>query len=135
MDSNLPPGCNEKNLPGCSDNDARLERLIEEADNIDGYREWIVQDKVTHDFEDWVYEHFWNALKEDFLKLLHPDQAKVAEDGELDGLNVKWSSFLWLILPKERMDILIQAFIEGNRDSYNQWVIDNAPEQDYEEND
>ena len=133
MSDNYPPGVTESMLPGNSDNDARLERLLEEADNMDGYQYWISQDKVTHDFEDWVYEHFWNALKEDFLKLLHPNQAKLAEDGELDGLNVQWSSFLWMVLPKKRMDILIQAFVEGNRDTYDQWVIDNAPEQDHEE--
>ena len=132
-DCNLPPGCLSSDLPGNSDNDARIERLIEEADNIDGFRDWVNEDKVIHNFESWVYEHFWNALKEDFLKLLHPEQAKLAEDGELYNLDVQWSDFLWDVLPKEHMDILIKAFVESNRDSYDRWVIDNAPEYDYEE--
>lgn len=128
-DDNLPPGVTPSMLPGCSKQDEINERKLDRADNYDGWLSWLDEDKVKRWFEDYCVENFWNALGKDFLAQLHPDVRAAAsrrlldQDDPIYGIELEWSLFLWMVLAKDRLKILVTAFVESNQDKYDEWVL------------
>lgn len=123
---NLPPGCSESDLPGNRPEDIRYERLIEEMDNYDGWVKWIEEDDAQK-FEEYCFENFWNVLRVDFESLLHPES--IDKEDPLGDNELAWSLFLWLVLSEERRNILVEAFIDSNRDDFERWVADQPEEE------
>ena len=122
---NLPPGCRESDLPGCSKADEISEQLLESWDNYEGWAEWIgCNSRRLNEFEEWVFDNFWAQLKEQFVALLHPDDALLrdADDPIGDHLE-KWSLFIWKALDPERREVLVRSYVDSNRDEFEQWAV------------
>jgi len=125
MSDNLPPGVTTSMLPGCSRKEELIERILEESDNDEGYRQWLDQDKEAKaDFEEYCFLHFWGTLKEDCLGLLHPDDmATIDPEDPLLGRDDLWTLFLWTALDKPRLDILIESYLQSHKDGFYDWVF------------
>lgn len=127
---NLPPGVTESMIPGNRPEDHRNERLVEDYDNADGYLEYVQEaDRggVADLFEEYCAEHFFNTLKDKFEALLHPDVKLDPVDPLADHWE-EWGLFLWVVLDRERLDVLIEDFIETDRDAFEQWIVDHKQE-------
>lgn len=124
MLNNLPPGCRESDLPGCSSEDDTIEQMIEEVDNYEGWMTWLERPRVAEDFENFCFEKYWPELKEDFAKNLHPEVAAALEDpNDPMGDNWPiWSLFLFLVLNEDRRKALVEEFVQAQRGRFEQWA-------------
>lgn len=96
---------------------------VEQWDDYAGWRQWLDSDpKALEDFEVYAQEHFWNLLGEDFLSQLHPDAAVAAAD-DLSTQWSLWQLFLWVVLEEERLRILVESFVDSNRDDFLGWIF------------
>ena len=96
---------------------------LEQLDTYNNHRLWLSSEPIrSKEFEFYVIEHFWGLLGEEFKALLHPQAVASAED-YYDTLQNEWSLFLWLVLSEDRLEILIRAFVDSNRDAFEEWVL------------
>ena len=121
---NLPPGVTNSMLPGCSRKDKENSRRIEDYDNFDGWVQWLEDEQVGADFEEYCIEHFWNVLRKDFESQLHPDTLKETNDQDPLGDSWPlWSMYLFLVLDQKHFEVLLSSFVESNRDEFEGWVL------------
>lgn len=124
--SNLPPGCRESDLPGCSREDERAERMIEEVDNHDGYMTWLERDRVAEDFEIFTFDKYWSELKEDFARNLHPETAAELDADPEDPMGDNWPVwrlFLFAVIGEERRRELVSEFVREYRGNFEEWAV------------
>ena len=100
---------------------------MEAHDNYDGWIAWANVCKV--EFGEYAFEHFWNQLKDDYNALLHPnDRSDEEPGGPLDS----WENFLLEILEPSRRRVLVEAFVDSNKDEFEQWAYDKWGDEDDE---
>jgi hypothetical protein len=124
--SNLPPGCRESDLPGCSREDERAEAMLEEMDNYEGWLLWLQSAGVVEDFEIFCFDKYWSELKEDFAKNLHPATASELDLDPEDPIGDNWpvwSLFLFIVLNEKRRRELVEEFVGENRRDFEEWAI------------
>jgi hypothetical protein len=101
----------------------KVSRQIETYDNFDGYMQWLEIPRVGTDFEIFCLDHFWNVLSEDFKAQLHPDAVKeMTSDSPGDNWPY-WAMFLFLVLDRERLEVLVTAYVNSHRDEFEQWAV------------
>lgn len=99
-----------------------MNKRIEQYDNYEGYRQWLdADDECAGKFEHYVLYNFWNMLGDEFKSLLHPEAANSYLNGS-PGISEEWSLYLWLVLDESRLKILIRAFVESERDAFEEWA-------------
>ena len=127
-EDNLPPGCRLSDLPGCSRQDEINQGWFEERDHFEGWLDWLSDDdQAADDFQYYCYKNFWNVLKEDFAAQLHPDAAIEIDADQNDPMGGNnwdlWPMFLFLVLDKKRLEVLVEAYVNSNRDEFEDWVL------------
>lgn len=100
---------------------SRADKQISANDNYAGYCNWLSCNITNEKFELYCFDHFWNQLKDEFESLLHPDA--VDPNDPLGDNWPEWSLFLWVVLDHKRLEILMRAFVNSNRDEFEAWVL------------
>lgn len=93
---------------------------VKSLNNFEGWRQWIERDANSKgNFEEWCYTHFYNALEEEFVKLLHPSQG--SDPDVVWNNEALWSVYLWGLSPA-RLRVLVEAYVDSHEDAFVDWA-------------